>query len=87
MSFRTKEDAVHFAEKQGDGIFSYSLYSLLTPVLCRLGLLCVSHAVMRQCSCSNGFDRQQETVKRIPPKNYSENYLYNPNKLRIMKTK
>ncbi|KAK7048414.1 ETC complex I subunit conserved region-domain-containing protein [Favolaschia claudopus] len=30
---------------------------------------------------------QQPTVKRIPPKNYSENYLYRPNKLRIQKTK
>ncbi|KAJ7644185.1 ETC complex I subunit conserved region-domain-containing protein [Roridomyces roridus] len=30
---------------------------------------------------------QQPTVKRIPPKNYSDNYLYRPNKLRICKTK
>ncbi|KAL5519842.1 hypothetical protein ACEPAG_1502 [Sanghuangporus baumii] len=52
MSFRTKEDAIHFAEKQGWDYFV-----------------------------------QPEPVKRIPPKNYSENYLYNPNKLRIHKTK
>ncbi|KAF8584955.1 hypothetical protein K439DRAFT_1616306 [Ramaria rubella] len=28
---------------------------------------------------------QSATVKRIPPKNYSENFLYKPNKLRIMR--
>ncbi|KAK1232808.1 ndufs4 NADH dehydrogenase Fe-S protein subunit [Marasmius sp. AFHP31] len=52
LSFRSKEDAMHFAEKQG---WDYYV--------------------------------QPETVERIPPKNYSENYLYNPNKLRICKTK
>ncbi|EJC98520.1 uncharacterized protein FOMMEDRAFT_129473 [Fomitiporia mediterranea MF3/22] len=52
MSFRSKEDAIHFAEKQ-----AWNYYV------------------------------QPETVKRIPAKNYSENYLYNPNKLRICKTK
>lgn len=52
LSFRSKEDAIHFAEKQGWDYFV-----------------------------------QPETVKRIPPKNYSENYLYRPTKLRILKTK
>ncbi|TFL01327.1 NADH-ubiquinone oxidoreductase 21kDa subunit [Pterulicium gracile] len=52
MSFRSKEDAIHFAEKQG---WDYYV--------------------------------QQPTVKRIPNKNYSENYLYRPDTLRIMKTK
>jgi len=52
MSFRSKEDAIHFAEKQG---WDYYV--------------------------------QQSTVKRIPPKNYAENYLYRPGTLRIMKTK
>ncbi|KAI5117456.1 hypothetical protein M0805_005833 [Coniferiporia weirii] len=52
LSFRSKEDAIHFAEKQGWDYFI-----------------------------------QPDTVKRVPPKNYSENYLYNPNKLRICKTK
>ncbi|KAK7681560.1 hypothetical protein QCA50_015292 [Cerrena zonata] len=52
MSFRTKEDAIHFAEKQG-----WDYYIGPTE------------------------------VKRVPPKNYSENYLYRPNKLRILKTK
>ncbi|KAG7088363.1 hypothetical protein E1B28_012367 [Marasmius oreades] len=52
MSFRSKEDAMHFAEKQG---WDYYV--------------------------------QPEPVERIPPKNYSENYLYSPNKLRICKTK
>ncbi|KAJ7578367.1 Ndufs4, NADH dehydrogenase Fe-S protein 4 [Mycena floridula] len=52
ITFKSKEDAIHFAEKQG---WDYYV--------------------------------QPPTVKRIPPKNYSENYLYNPGKLRIMKTK
>ncbi|KDR82834.1 hypothetical protein GALMADRAFT_238437 [Galerina marginata CBS 339.88] len=52
LSFRSKEDAMHFAEKQG---WNYYV--------------------------------QQTTVKRIPPKNYAENYVYKPNTLRIMRTK
>ncbi|EEB90503.1 hypothetical protein MPER_11281 [Moniliophthora perniciosa FA553] len=52
LSFRSKEDAMHFAEKQG---WDYYV--------------------------------QPESVERIPPKNYSENYLYRPNTLRIHKTK
>jgi len=52
LKFRTKEDAIHFAEKQG---WDYYV--------------------------------QQPTVKRIPPKNYSENYAYSPGKLKIAHTK
>ncbi|KAN0087523.1 ETC complex I subunit conserved region domain containing protein [Tylopilus felleus] len=52
LSFRSKEDAIHFAEKQG---WDYYV--------------------------------QPETVKRIPPKNYAENFVYKPHKLRIMRTK
>ncbi|KAJ3791272.1 NADH-ubiquinone oxidoreductase 21kDa subunit [Lentinula aff. detonsa] len=52
MSFRSKEDAIHFAEKQG---WDYYL--------------------------------QLPEVKKIPPKNYAENYLYRKDKLRIMRTK
>lgn len=55
----------------------------------RVGLLCVSFKypfcvfIVDQSSlCS-----QPEAVKRIPPKNYSENYVYKPHKLRIMRTK
>ncbi|KAF9046607.1 ETC complex I subunit conserved region-domain-containing protein [Panaeolus papilionaceus] len=52
ITFKSKEDAVHFAEKQG---WDYYV--------------------------------QQPTVKRIPPKNYAENYVYKPHTLRIMRTK
>ncbi|PFH54094.1 hypothetical protein AMATHDRAFT_186907 [Amanita thiersii Skay4041] len=52
ISFRSKEDAIHFAEKQGWD------YYVQPPV-----------------------------AKRIPPKNYSENFLYRPGKLRIVRTK
>ncbi|KAI5831174.1 ETC complex I subunit conserved region-domain-containing protein [Schizophyllum commune] len=52
MSFRTKEDAVHFAEKQG---WDYYVYPPM--------------------------------VKRIPPKNYAENFLYRPTTLRWQQTK
>ncbi|TFK52587.1 hypothetical protein OE88DRAFT_1627743 [Heliocybe sulcata] len=52
MSFRSKEDAIHFAEKQG---WDYYV--------------------------------QPPPVKKIPPKNYAENYVYKPSKLRIARTK
>ncbi|KAI9064637.1 hypothetical protein FKP32DRAFT_1611089 [Trametes sanguinea] len=48
LSFRSKEDAIHFAEKQGAAATE---------------------------------------IKRIPPKNYAENFLYKPNKLRLVRTK
>ncbi|KAG6377044.1 Ndufs4, NADH dehydrogenase Fe-S protein 4 [Boletus reticuloceps] len=54
LSFKSKEDAIHFSEKQG-----------IQPLL----------------------PGQPETVKRISPKNYAENYVYKPHKLRIMRTK
>ncbi|KIY72426.1 hypothetical protein CYLTODRAFT_367752 [Cylindrobasidium torrendii FP15055 ss-10] len=52
IGFRSKEDAVHFAEKQG---WDYYV--------------------------------QPPAVKRVPPKNYGENYKYHPGQLRICKTK
>ncbi|KAK0244094.1 NADH-ubiquinone oxidoreductase 21kDa subunit [Armillaria nabsnona] len=52
VSFRSKEDAMHFAEKQG---WDYYV--------------------------------QPPATKKVPPKNYSENYKYRPSTLRIMKTK
>ncbi|KAG5648367.1 hypothetical protein DXG03_004939 [Asterophora parasitica] len=52
LSFRSKEDAIHFAEKQG---WDYYV--------------------------------QPPTVKRVPPKNYAENYNYSPGQIKIMKTK
>ncbi|KAG2066464.1 hypothetical protein BDR04DRAFT_1030073 [Suillus decipiens] len=52
VSFKSKEDAMHFAEKQG---WNYYV--------------------------------QPPPTKKIPPKNYSENFVYRPNKLRIMRTK
>ncbi|KAJ8496250.1 hypothetical protein ONZ51_g1181 [Trametes cubensis] len=52
LSFRTKEDAIHFAEKQG-----WDYYVAATE------------------------------IKRIPPKNYAENFVYKPSKLRLIRTK
>lgn len=52
LKFRSKEDAIHFAEKQG---WDYYV--------------------------------QQPTVKRVPPKNYSENYAYSPGKIKQAHTK
>jgi len=52
LSFKSKEDAIHFAEKQG---WDYYV--------------------------------QPPATKRIPPKNYSENFVYKADKLRIMRTK
>ncbi|KAI0052719.1 hypothetical protein FA95DRAFT_1483169 [Auriscalpium vulgare] len=52
VSFKSKEDAIHFAEKQG---WDYYV--------------------------------QPPPTKKIPPKNYAENYVYKPNKLRIARTK
>ena len=31
--------------------------------------------------------RQPETVKRVPPKNYSESFFFKPEQLRILRTK
>ncbi|KAH7099588.1 Ndufs4, NADH dehydrogenase Fe-S protein 4 [Auriculariales sp. MPI-PUGE-AT-0066] len=52
MNFATKEDAMHFADKQG-----WDFYV------------------------------QGECAVRIPPKNYAENYVYRPGRLRIARTK
>ncbi|KAI0736261.1 NADH-ubiquinone oxidoreductase 21kDa subunit [Fomitopsis betulina] len=52
LGFRTKEDAIHFAEKQG---WDYYV--------------------------------QQPEIKVRHPKNYSENFLYKPNQLRLIRTK
>ncbi|KAI0632055.1 ETC complex I subunit conserved region-domain-containing protein [Trametes polyzona] len=52
LSFRTKEDAIHFAEKQG-----WDYYIGPTE------------------------------INRIPPKNYAENFVYKPGKLRLIRTK
>ncbi|KAK4684177.1 NADH dehydrogenase (ubiquinone) Fe-S protein 4, partial [Tremellales sp. Uapishka_1] len=52
LAFKTKEDAIHFAEKQG---WDYQL--------------------------------QQPNVPKIPPKNYANNYVHVPGKLRIHHTK
>ncbi|KAH9991299.1 ETC complex I subunit conserved region-domain-containing protein [Russula vinacea] len=52
LSFRSKEDAIHFAEKQG---WDYYV--------------------------------QPPSPARIPPKNYAENFVYKPHKLRILRTK
>lgn len=76
MSFKSKEDAIHFAEKQG-------VLSLLSPTRA------VTIRLQPTIHCSPGWDYylQPPTVKKIPPKNYSENFLYRPNKLRIARTK
>ncbi|KAI0061409.1 hypothetical protein BV25DRAFT_1805466 [Artomyces pyxidatus] len=52
ISFKSKEDAIHFAEKQG---WDYYV--------------------------------QPPPTKKIPPKNYAENYVYKPHTLRIARTK
>jgi len=55
-----------------------------------MGLLCVRNI---QGKAASGlvltflFYSQAAGAKRIPPKNYAENYLYRSDKLRIMKTK
>ena len=69
LGFRTKEDAIHFAEKQG---WDYYVY-----VPCSLSLAPRLH----------GFSSQAPEIKVRPPKNYSENFLYKPNKLRLVRTK
>lgn len=89
MSFRTKEDAIHFAEKQGVWCqVSFSMYGY-TDVIVRMGLLSVCRLL---CHCLDGIAdlpclSQPEPTKRIPAKNYAENYVYKPGKLRICRTK
>lgn len=59
----------------------------LSGFVVRLGLLCVCCKSSTMISFTYIYFSQQETVKRIPPKNYAENYVYKPNKLRICRTK
>lgn len=40
ITFKTKEDAMHFAEKQGEYSFM-NVYCILLKYLGRMGLLCV----------------------------------------------
>ncbi|KZT65813.1 hypothetical protein DAEQUDRAFT_715924 [Daedalea quercina L-15889] len=68
IGFRTKEDAIHFAEKQG-------------ACMLLLGVAFIDGMA--------GWDYyvQQPEIKVRPPKNYAENFLYKPNKLRLIRTK
>ncbi|KAI0350359.1 hypothetical protein OH77DRAFT_1507036 [Trametes cingulata] len=70
LSFRTKEDAIHFAEKQG-----MSSSGLLDQPLTDLRIAGWDYYVAH------------EEINRIPPKNYAENFLYKPSKLRLIRTK
>ncbi|KAI0366923.1 hypothetical protein BV20DRAFT_981683 [Pilatotrama ljubarskyi] len=69
LSFRTKEDAIHFAEKQGWDYYVYETLQLQAP------------------SRLTGLHSAAPEINRIPPKNYAENFLYKPSKLRIVRTK
>lgn len=69
LGFRTKEDAIHFAEKQGWDYYVYVPRSLLFA------------------RCIYATSSQQPEIKVRLPKNYSENFLYKPNKLRLIRTK
>jgi hypothetical protein len=61
---------------------------MIVQLVGRMGLLRVrSQPLLRHASLTFPYRRQPPTVKRIPPKNYSENYLYRDKKLRIAKTK
>jgi hypothetical protein len=42
MSFRSKEDAIHFAERQGMSQLTCFFFSIINAMYFRLGLLCVS---------------------------------------------
>jgi NADH dehydrogenase (ubiquinone) Fe-S protein 4 len=72
LLFNSQDDATHFAEKQGAPRFSLSL-----------------GAPRQDAEGPIGWDYyvQSPTVKRIPPKNYGENYAYKPHTLRIARTK
>lgn len=74
MSFNTKEDAARFAEKQG-----WDYYVCVKPPFIPLLSVIFAHTLRDP--------RQPSVVKRIPPKNYAENYVYKPHTLRIMRTK
>ncbi len=87
LSFRSKEDAIHFAEKQGSSYSSMSVFTLFTSFL-RLGLLRVRIGrapLLTELTVS--LVSAHSEVTRIPPKNYAENFLYQPSKLRLIRTK
>lgn len=49
--------------------------------------VCFTFSVLHVYPNSRKSHSQHPEVKRIPPKNYAENYVYKPNKLRICRTK
>jgi len=71
VSFKSKEDAIHFAEKQGTYLLTSGSSNQDLP----------SFVIGWQ------YYVQEPHKARIPPKNYSANYLYSPTKLRIARTK
>ena len=88
LSFRTKEDAIHFAEKQGEyHIVVCSTFD--SPRLQhRMGLLHVRQLDLLSNPLADIWYHSSSPERtHIPPKNYAENYVYKPNKLRIMRTK
>lgn len=85
MSFSSKEAAIRFAEEQG--LFQANSSFISNHIRIRLGLLFVSVKFGLRNESDFFPYRQTPMVKKIPPKNYAENYAYNPKELRIMKTK
>jgi hypothetical protein len=78
---------MHFAEKQGTLHFHLGVHCPHCPSF-RLELLCVSASLTFDMNWTlMNYHRQPPPTKKIPPKNYSENFVYKPNKLRIMRTK
>ena len=65
------------------------LSSKFLGVVGRLGLLHVRlhHLILRRLILTVHLHSGPEEVNRIPPKNYSENFVYKPSTLRLVRTK
>ena len=92
IAFSTREDAIHFAEKQGEPCVCDNIPSINPANMIRLGLLCA--AADSQAHTSEKlqvifcFVSYWQPVKLITILLLlSENYVYKPNKLRIARTK
>ena len=77
---------MRFADKQG-GYFFQVTPALFLPAFAIYPMFVLADCVADYHSTGWDYYVQGEGVMRIPPKNYSENYVYRPNTLRIARTK
>ena len=90
ISFNSREDAIRFAERQGKGWICHRISEDRFNNSIRMGLLCPAGDSQTHSSEELQVTFSLCHVNTLKPYPYlllSENYIYNPNKLRIARTK